>query len=165
MFIFWSNLYNRLFNGCLSIHFFYSPAFFNTGNLWLPLTVQDQCYLHDARPFQGSPDASHLTLLGEWRISLGVAVILSNVPMLTYLAWLQPIINNLILIFNHVKTRNILLVVKSLIKKFKVVATLISSHELTSYSNYCLKKCILKLFQTSLQNCSLKKCISKLLFQ
>ena len=56
-----------------------------------------------------------------------------HVPLLRYLAWLQPILHNLGLIFKHVKTRYILLVVKSLIKKHKVAAKLISSHESASY--------------------------------
>ena len=56
-----------------------------------------------------------------------------HVPLITYLAWLQPIIHNLGLIFKHVKTTNILLVLKSLIKKHKVIVTLISSHESASY--------------------------------
>ena len=40
-----------------------------------------------------------------------------HMPLLTYLAWLQPITNNSRLIFKHVKTKDALLVVKSLIKK------------------------------------------------
>ena len=39
-----------------------------------------------------------------------------HVPLLTCLAWLQPVINNLRLTFKHVKIKNGLLVVKSLIK-------------------------------------------------
>ena len=56
-----------------------------------------------------------------------------HVPLLIYLAWLQPIINNLRLIFTHVKTKDVLLVVKILIKKYEVVAILITSHESASY--------------------------------
>ena len=54
-------------------------------------------------------------------------------PLLIYLAWFERIINNLRFIFKHVKTRDILVLVKSLIKKHKVVATLISNHESASY--------------------------------
>ena len=39
-----------------------------------------------------------------------------HVPLPTYLAWLQPIFDSSKLIFNHTKIKNILLVVKSLIK-------------------------------------------------
>ena len=61
--------------------------------------------------------------------------------LLTCLAQLQPVINNLRLICKHVKTRDVLLGVKYLIKKHKVVATLISTHESASYakSNCSLK--------------------------
>ena len=51
-----------------------------------------------------------------------------HVPLLTYLAWLQPAINNSRLIFKHGKTKNIFFVVKTLIKKHKVVVTLINNH-------------------------------------
>ena len=51
-----------------------------------------------------------------------------HVPPLTYLAWLQPVLNSSRLIFKHVKTKNVLLAVKTSIKKHKVVATLISNH-------------------------------------
>ena len=40
-----------------------------------------------------------------------------HVPLPTYLAWLQPIFNSSKLVFNHAKIKNILLVLKSLIKK------------------------------------------------
>ena len=40
-----------------------------------------------------------------------------HVPLLTYLALLQPIINDSGLIFKHVKIKNVLLLVKSLINK------------------------------------------------
>ena len=45
----------------------------------------------------------------------GVGKHSKHVPLLTYLAWLQPIINNSRLIFNHAKTEDALLVVKRLI--------------------------------------------------
>ena len=51
-----------------------------------------------------------------------------HVPLLTYLTRLQPVINNSRLIFKHVKTKNVLPMVKNLIKKHKVVATLIRNH-------------------------------------
>ena len=57
-----------------------------------------------------------------------------HVSLLTCLAQLQPVINNLRLICKHVKTRDVLLGVKCLIKKHKVVATLISTHESASYA-------------------------------
>ena len=42
---------------------------------------------------------------------------LKHEPLLSYLSSLQPVINNSRLILNHLKTKNILLVVKSLAKK------------------------------------------------
>ena len=42
---------------------------------------------------------------------------LKHVPLLSYLSLLQPVINNSRLVLNHLKTKNILLVVKSLAKK------------------------------------------------
>ena len=39
-----------------------------------------------------------------------------HMPLLTYLAWFQPFTNNSILIFKHVKTKDALLLVKSLAK-------------------------------------------------
>ena len=52
-----------------------------------------------------------------------------HMPQLTYLAWLQPYCFNPRLAFMHAKTGKVLLVVKTLIKKHKAAATLISSHE------------------------------------
>ena len=52
------------------------------------------------------------------------------VPLPTYLAWLQPIYYNFRLIFIYAKTAKILLVVKTLIKKNRAAATLISSHKI-----------------------------------
>ena len=52
-----------------------------------------------------------------------------HVPLPTYLAWLQPIYYNSRLVFIHAKTAKVLLVVKTLIKKYKAATTLISSHE------------------------------------
>ena len=52
-----------------------------------------------------------------------------HVPLPTYLAWLQPIYYNSEFKFIYVKTIKILLVVKTLIKKLRAAATLISSHE------------------------------------
>ena len=52
-----------------------------------------------------------------------------HVPLPTYLGWLQPIYYNSRFVFIHVKTTKILLVVKTLIKKHRAAATLISSHE------------------------------------
>ena len=49
-----------------------------------------------------------------------------HVHLLTYIAWLPPVINNSRLIFKHFKTADALLVVKRLIK---IVATLISCRE------------------------------------
>ena len=48
-----------------------------------------------------------------------------HMSLLTCLAWQQLVTNNLRLIFKYAKTKNILLVVKNLIKKYKVVAPLI----------------------------------------
>ena len=39
-----------------------------------------------------------------------------HMPLLTYLAWLQPICYNYRLVFNHINTEKVLLVVKTLIK-------------------------------------------------
>ena len=86
----------------------------------------------------------------------------NRVPQLTYLAWLQPIINNSRLIFKHGKTEDALHVVKGLIRN--TVATLISScwseFILTIYLKQLLKKMHFKTFEffqkNSLQYCSLK---------
>ena len=57
-------------------------------------------------------------------------------PLLTYLAWVQPIINNPRLIFKHVKNKRLFTYGENFNKK---VAILISIHEssviLTSYLN------------------------------
>ena len=76
-----------------------------------------------------------------------------HVLLLTYLTWLQPIINNSILIFKQVKTKDALLVVKSLIKNNGHIN---QQSWISSYFNQ-LPKVIIK-------HCSLKKHISKLLF-
>ena len=52
-----------------------------------------------------------------------------DMPLLTYLAWLQPICYNPKLVFIYVNTAKVLLVVKTLIKQHKKTATLISNHE------------------------------------
>ena len=49
-----------------------------------------------------------------------------HMPLLTYLAWLQPICYNPKFVFKHIKTEKVLLVVETLMKNIKV-ATLISS--------------------------------------
>ena len=104
---------------CLSIQFFYSPPFFNTFSWatfgYLPLTVQHQCYLQDAVPFQWSPDASPYPSR-EAEDFPGANNHSKYMPLLTYLDWLQPIIINLRYIVKHVKTRNILFLMKILIK-------------------------------------------------
>ena len=51
------------------------------------------------------------------------------VPLHTYLAWLQPICYDLGFVFIHAKLKIFLLVVKTLIKKHRATATLISSYE------------------------------------
>ena len=51
-----------------------------------------------------------------------------NVPLPTYLVWLQAIYYNSRFVFIHVNTIKVLLVVKTLIKKYKASATLISSN-------------------------------------
>ena len=52
-----------------------------------------------------------------------------HMSLLNYLSWLQPIRYNPKFVFNHVKTAKILLAVKTLIKKQRAAATLISSHK------------------------------------
>ena len=52
-----------------------------------------------------------------------------HVPPPTYLAWLQPIYYNSRFVFINVNTLNILLMVKTLIKKHRVAATVISIHK------------------------------------
>ena len=52
-----------------------------------------------------------------------------HMSLLIYLAWLQPICYKPKFVFNHVETEKVLLVVKSLIKKHRATATLISSHK------------------------------------
>ena len=104
---------------------------------------------------------------------------LRDVPLLTYLAWLQPDTNNLRLINKHVKIKNVLLVVKTFIKNHNVVITSTNNHfnqlsivlavltSLASYLKYLLKIAPLKntfkncSLKSPFQNCSLKKYISK----
>ena len=52
-----------------------------------------------------------------------------HVSLLTYLAWFQPIYYDLGFVFIHVKLWTFLLVVKTLIKKHRAAATLISNYE------------------------------------
>ena len=52
-----------------------------------------------------------------------------HVPLPTYLTWLQPLCYNSWFVFIHVKTSEILLVVKTSIKKCWAAAKPISSHE------------------------------------
>ena len=52
-----------------------------------------------------------------------------HMPLPTYLAWLQPVHYNSRFLFIHVKSTKILLAVKTLIKKHRAEAKLISSHE------------------------------------
>ena len=52
--------------------------------------------------------------LGKQKISLGVAI-----TLLTYLAWLQPVYHNPKLVFVHVNTAKVLLLVKTLIKNIE----------------------------------------------
>ena len=80
------------------------------------------------------------------RYSKSTSIMLHLASILTYLAWSQPVIDNLRLIFNCFKIKNVLLVVKSLIKNSDKInlQRLISSH-----SNQLPKVII--------ENCSLKK--------
>ena len=82
-----------------------------TGHHTIPLVIKG----FPSNPYQGGK-----------RFSLGVASILSNESLPTHLVWLPPVNNNSRL--RHVKTKNVLLVVKNLIKKHKVVAPRISNH-------------------------------------
>ena len=54
----------------------------------------------------------------------------------TYLAWLQPINSNSRFVYVHVNTGKLLLVVKTLIKKYKAAAKLISNHCNCSLKKY-----------------------------
>ena len=65
-----------------------------------------------------------------------------HMPLPMFLAWLQPIYYNPKLVFIHVNTAKILLVVNTLIKKHRKTATLISSHKSEDWNNCSLKKCI-----------------------
>ena len=81
-----------------------------------------------------------------------------HLPLPTYLAWLQPIYYDLKFVFIRVKLRKFLLVVKTLIKKHRAAATLIS-HELRNWKNCFLKKCISEHRHTS--KLLPQKCISE----
>ena len=141
---------------CVGIHFFDSPTFSQ--------------HSQSAKLLLPTPHCTALSWLTEHHVipmvikcfppnpyPLKKGIFLSgkhskHVLLLTYLACLQRLINNLRWMFNHVKTKDVLLVAK----------TLISSHfnqlyvVLTSFNQ--LPKVIIK-------NCSLKKYISELLFQ
>ena len=114
-----------LLTGCLGFQFLIHLHFTNTiSYLWLPTPHWTALVFH---------------LTGKHAISLVINFLFSreaedftrdgkhskHVPLLTYLAWLQAIINILKLIFNYVKTKDAWLVLKLLMKK--TVATLISS--------------------------------------
>ena len=73
------------------------------------------CDFWDTRPCQRS-----LTLLPkEVENFPGGGNHSGNIPLLTYLAWLQPICYNSRLIFIHVNTEKVLLMVKTLIKNIE----------------------------------------------
>ena len=97
------------FLDCSGIQFFDSSPYANTAT---PLPVPHLCDLGDTIPFYWSP--------GEPRGAEdfpGGGKHPRHVPRLTFLVWLQRIIHTSTLIFNHVKTKDALLVVKSLTKK------------------------------------------------
>ena len=74
------------------------------------VTYRTQCHSigHQVLPIQPLPrEAEEFTRGGKHSY---------HVPLLTYLAWLQPISNDSKLIFNHVKIKDALLMVKSLTK-------------------------------------------------
>ena len=107
------------FLDCLSIQFFDLP-FFPTQSVRLLLgtyprlcstcvTYRTPCHAssHQVFPIQPLPRKAEDFPRGGKHSK--------HVLLLTYLAWLQPIINNLKLIFKHVKNKDALLVVKALL--------------------------------------------------
>ena len=121
-----SELYpnTQLFFECLGIQFFNSPLFFLTQSVRLPLftypslcrtyvTYRTPCHAsgHQVLPTQTLPRKAEDFPRGENHSK--------HVPLPTYLAWLQPIYYSSRFVFTHVKTTNILLVVKTLIKNIE----------------------------------------------
>ena len=85
-------------------------------------------------------------------------------PLLTYLAWLQLITNNSRLIFQHVRTKDALLVVKIFIKQNSCS---INQQSLISRHFNQLLKVIIKIApsENACQNCSFKNHTSIILAQ
>ena len=155
--------------GCLDIQFFYSPPFSQHNQLGIFLL-----------PTPNYPALVSLT--GHHAIPLVIKCIpprevedsyrggkhSKHVPLLTYLVWLQAIINNSRLISEHVKIKHGLLVLKTLIKKTKSSNHINQQSRISNHfnqlpkliKNSVIKKCISK---STLQYCSHKKWIWKLL--
>ena len=103
------------------------------------------CDLRDAMSRQRSLTLIHMWLtgmpcharghshsyLGKQRISLGWQAC----ALPTYLAWLQPINYNFRFVYIHVNIGKLLLVIKTLIKKYRAAAKLISNHWNCSLKN------------------------------
>ena len=88
---------------------------------YLPLTVQHLCDLQDIMPRHWSPGASHpYPYLGEWRISLGVAMILGICLCSHTQLDCNQFVIYLKFVFKHANIVKILLVVKTLIKNVNI---------------------------------------------
>ena len=155
--------------GCLDIQFFDSIPFPQHSRLDFFLLPNPHC-------------AALVWLIGHHAIPLVIKCIpprevensyrggkhSKHVPLLTYLDWLQPIINNTRLISEHVKIKYGLLVLKTLIRKTQSSNHINKQSRISNHFNQLpkliknsfIKKCISKY---TLQYCSLKKWIWKLL--
>ena len=85
-----------LFTGCSSIQFFNSPPFpehSQLGYTWYPihLAVKLLCYLRIAMPRHWSPSASNPTLTRGAEDLPGDSKYHKDVPLHTFLAYLQPV--------------------------------------------------------------------------